>query len=36
MEVWREALKAKVTDPGKTDIQISDVVEDDAYVYDPV
>lgn len=29
MDAWREALKAKITDPGKTDIQISDVVEDD-------
>ncbi|WP_254814227.1 ATP-binding protein [Pseudomonas aeruginosa] len=29
MDGWREALKAKITDPGKTDIQISDVVEDD-------
>lgn len=26
---WREALKAKITDPGKTDIQISDVAEQD-------
>ncbi|WP_258403295.1 AAA family ATPase [Pseudomonas aeruginosa] len=29
IDAWREALKAKITDPGKTDIQISDVVEDD-------
>lgn len=29
IEGWREALKVKLTDPGKTDIQISDVVEDD-------
>ncbi|WP_237766789.1 AAA family ATPase [Enterobacter hormaechei] len=26
---WRQALKAKITDPAKTDIQISDVVEED-------
>lgn len=26
---WREALKAKITDPAKTDIQISDVIEED-------
>ncbi|RIA21497.1 wobble nucleotide-excising tRNase [Ectopseudomonas oleovorans] len=26
---WREALKAKITDPAKTDIQISDVTEED-------
>lgn len=26
---WREALKAKITDPNKTDINILDVVEDD-------
>lgn len=26
---WREALKAKITDPGKTDIQISDVAKQD-------
>ncbi|WP_320533872.1 ATP-binding protein [Robbsia andropogonis] len=29
IEGWREALKAKITDPAKTDIQISDVIEDD-------
>ena len=29
MQGWREALNAKITDPAKTDIQISDVVEDD-------
>jgi wobble nucleotide-excising tRNase len=29
MKGWREALKAKITDPGKTDIQISDVAERD-------
>lgn len=29
MEGWREALKAKITDPAKTDIKISDVIEDD-------
>ncbi len=29
MDGWREALKAKITDPSKTDIQISDVVEGD-------
>lgn len=26
---WREALKAKITDPAKTDIQIPDVIEED-------
>lgn len=26
---WQDALKAKVTDPTKTDIQIADVIEDD-------
>lgn len=26
---WRKALKAKITDPAKTDIQISDVIEED-------
>lgn len=26
---WRDALKAKITDPAKTDIQISDVIEED-------
>lgn len=29
IQEWREALKAKITDPGKTDIQISDVAEQD-------
>jgi wobble nucleotide-excising tRNase len=29
IEGWREALKAKITDPLKTDIQIADVFEDD-------
>jgi len=28
IEGWREALKAKITDPAKTDIQISDVIEE--------
>ncbi|NIE82636.1 MULTISPECIES: AAA family ATPase [unclassified Burkholderia] len=29
IEGWREALKAKITDPAKTDIQISDVSDED-------
>lgn len=29
IEGWREALKAKITDPAKTDIQITDVIEED-------
>lgn len=29
IEGWREALKAKITDPAKTDILVTDVVEDD-------
>lgn len=29
IEGWRKALKAKITDPTETDIQITDVVEDD-------
>jgi wobble nucleotide-excising tRNase len=36
MKVWREALKAKVTDPGKTDIVISDVVEVDVTNFNEV
>ena len=29
IEGWREALKAKITDPAKTDIQIAGVIEED-------
>lgn len=29
IEGWREALKAKITDPARTDLQISDVNEED-------
>lgn len=36
MKLWREALKAKVTDPGKTDILISDVVEIDVTNFNEV
>ncbi|WP_236234727.1 ATP-binding protein [Pseudomonas tohonis] len=30
---WREALKAKITNPAKTDIQISDVIEEDITIF---
>jgi len=29
VEGWRQALKSKITDPARTDIQISDIIEDD-------
>ncbi|PKM25506.1 MAG: hypothetical protein CVV09_08580 [Gammaproteobacteria bacterium HGW-Gammaproteobacteria-13] len=29
VQAWREALKAKITDPAKTDIQVPDVIEED-------
>lgn len=33
---WREALKAKITDPGRTDIQIADVVDEDVSKFNEV
>lgn len=36
IEGWREALKAKITDPSKTDILIMDVVEDDVTNFNTV
>lgn len=36
IEGWRKALKAKITDPSKTDIQIVDVVEDDVMDFNAV
>ncbi|TCT05738.1 ATP-binding protein [Paralcaligenes ureilyticus] len=36
IEGWREALKAKIMDPSKTDIQIADVREDDVAYFNAV
>src|SRR5690606_36265976 len=36
IEGWREALKAKITDPAKTDIQISDVLEEDVKSFNEI
>lgn len=36
IEEWREALRAKITDPLKTDIRISDVVEEDVKNFNAV
>jgi wobble nucleotide-excising tRNase len=36
IEIWRVALKAKITDPSKTDIQITDVIEDDLTYFNAV
>ncbi len=36
IEGWREALKAKITDPSKTDIQIMDMNEDDVSHFNAV
>ncbi|RST49427.1 ATP-binding protein [Variovorax sp. MHTC-1] len=36
IEGWRDALKAKITDPSKTDIQIADMGEDDAANFNAV
>lgn len=36
IEGWREALKEKITDPSKIDIQIADVLEDDVTNFNAV
>lgn len=36
IEGWREAIKAKITDPARTDIQITDVVEGDVTAFNAV
>lgn len=36
IKIWRVALKAKITDPSKTDIQITDVIEDDLTYFNAV
>lgn len=36
IEGWRDALKAKITDPSKTDIQIADMGEDDVANFNAV
>jgi len=36
IEGWRGALKAKITDPAKTDIQITDVIEGDVTAFNAV
>jgi len=36
IEEWREALKAKITDPAKTDIQILDVIDEDVMKFNSI
>jgi wobble nucleotide-excising tRNase len=36
IQSWRETLKAKITYPAKTDIQISDVIEDDVTKFNEI